>query len=52
MPAFAMDAPTTNEGKLALIEENLQEVLNKEILVKVLEEERRPISIYWGMLLR
>lgn len=34
---------------LALIESQLQEVLDKQIYEDVLRKEGRPINIYWGM---
>lgn len=34
--------------KLALIRENLAEILNPEIIEKILDEGRHP-KIYWGM---
>jgi len=37
------------EEKLALIEQHLQEVLDKQIIEDVLRKENRPLSIYWGM---
>lgn len=44
----AMDEPTTYEGKIALIKENLQEVLNEEIIEEVMVKQNRPLVIYWG----
>jgi tyrosyl-tRNA synthetase len=37
------------EERIALIKENLQEVLNFDIIEKVLDEGRHP-KIYWGKL--
>lgn len=34
--------------KYTLITKGLQEVLNGQIIKKVLEEEKRPLKIYWG----
>ena len=34
--------------KLALIKENLQEVLKPEILEDVIVKQNRPLVIYWG----
>lgn len=36
------------EAKLALINENLQEVLNPEIMDEVVKKGERPLKIYWG----
>ncbi len=41
-------AKTTPEARLALIRENLAELLNPEIIEKILNEDRNP-KIYWGM---
>lgn len=38
----------TKEQKLALINDNLAEVLNPEIIEKVLDEGRN-VKVYWGM---
>lgn len=43
----AMAAADASE-KLALIRENLAEILNPEIIEKILDEGRHP-KIYWGM---
>lgn len=40
--------PQTKDERLALIKENLEEVLNSEIIEKILDEGRNP-KIYWGM---
>ncbi|KAJ2972714.1 hypothetical protein NQ176_g7001 [Zarea fungicola] len=44
---MAPATPQTKEERLALIGENLAEVLNQEILEKILDEGRNP-KIYWG----
>lgn len=44
-------ATQTKEQKLALINENLEEVLNPEIIEKVLDEGRN-VKVYWGRFLR
>ncbi|CAN6628098.1 tyrosine--tRNA ligase, cytoplasmic [Trichomonascus vanleenenianus] len=41
-------AELTSEQKYELISQNLQEVLNKDIIMNVLEKEKRPVKIYWG----
>lgn len=41
-------ATQTKEQKLALINENLEEILNPEIIEKVLDEGRN-VKVYWGM---
>lgn len=38
----------TSAEKLALIKSNLQEVLNPEIIDKVVNANERPLRIYWG----
>ena len=40
--------PPEAAAKLALITHNLQEVLNPEIVERVLRENTRPLRIYWG----
>lgn len=40
-------ASMTTEERLALIRENLAEVLNPEIIEKVMAEGRDP-KVYWG----
>jgi tyrosyl-tRNA synthetase len=40
-------ATMTKEEKLALINENLAEVLNPEVVEQVMAEGR-PLKIYWG----
>ncbi len=37
------------QEKLALIKENLQEVLKPEILEDVIIKQNRPLIIYWGI---
>ncbi|KAJ3491730.1 hypothetical protein NLG97_g5547 [Lecanicillium saksenae] len=44
---MATTNPQTKEERLALIRENLAEVLNAEIIEKILDEGRNP-KIYWG----
>jgi tyrosyl-tRNA synthetase len=36
--------------KIALINENLQEVLKPEIIENAIVKENRPLVIYWGKL--
>jgi tyrosyl-tRNA synthetase len=36
------------EQKLALIKDQLQEVLHEDILEQVILKEKRPLSVYWG----
>lgn len=36
------------QQKIALIKENLQEVLRPDIIENVLVKEDRPLAIYWG----
>lgn len=36
------------QQKIALIRENLQEVLRLDIIEDVIIEENRPLTIYWG----
>lgn len=36
------------QAKIALIKENLQEVLKPEILEDVIVKQDRPLKIYWG----
>lgn len=40
-------ATMTAEERFALIQENLEEVLNPEIIQKILNEGKNP-KIYWG----
>lgn len=40
-------AALDSDQKLALIKENLAEVLNEEIIKQILDEGRSP-KIYWG----
>lgn len=37
------------DERIALIGENLQETLNKEIIEDVMKTEKRPLVIYWGV---
>ena len=39
----------SREERLALIHQNLQEVLKPEIIEHVVLKEDRPLKIYWGM---
>jgi tyrosyl-tRNA synthetase len=43
-----MATALTPQQKLALIKENLQEVLKEEILEDVIIKQNRPLVIYWG----
>lgn len=36
------------DQKIALIHENLQEVLKPEIIEDVIKKQDRPLVIYWG----
>lgn len=36
------------QQKIALINENLQEVLRPDIIENVIVKEKRPLVIYWG----
>lgn len=38
----------STEQKIALIHENLQEVLKPEIIEDVIKKQDRPLVIYWG----
>lgn len=40
-----------SQEKIALIKQGLQEVLREEIIRKVIEDEKRPLKIYWGELI-
>lgn len=40
----------TGEERIKLITTNLQEVLNPEIMEDIILKEKRPLTIYWGML--
>ncbi|KAL2440868.1 Tyrosine-tRNA ligase, cytoplasmic [Exophiala dermatitidis] len=42
------DRQLSPEEKLSLITDQLQEVLHKDILEKVVLQEQRPLVIYWG----
>lgn len=41
-------ADLDEQQKIALINENLQEVLRSDIIENALVKERRPLAIYWG----
>jgi hypothetical protein len=41
-------ADLDEQQKIALINENLQEVLRSDIIENALVKERRPLTIYWG----
>lgn len=43
-----MTQPLSPQEAFELISVNLQEIMNPEIIKKVLEEERRPLEVYWG----
>jgi tyrosyl-tRNA synthetase len=36
------------QQKLALIQQNLQEVMRPDILEDVIVKQQRPLKIYWG----
>jgi len=36
------------DDKIALIKQNLQEVLKPEIIENVIKKQDRPLIIYWG----
>ena len=38
------------QQKIALINENLQEVLRSDIIENAIIKENRPLAVYWGML--
>lgn len=42
-------ADLTDDEKIKLITDNLEEVLNPEIFEDVIRKEKRPLEIYWGM---
>ena len=42
----------TADEKIALIHENLQEVLKPEIIEDVIKRQNRPLAIYWGKAVR
>lgn len=44
-----MDQSLTADEKIALINENLQEVLKPEIIDDVIRRQNRPLIIYWGI---
>lgn len=37
------------DAKIALIDQQLAEVLKPEIVEQVIKNEQRPLKIYWGM---
>lgn len=41
-------ADLDSSQKIALINENLQEVLRRDIIENVIVKEDRPLAIYWG----
>lgn len=43
-----MADPMSAQEKLALIKENLQEVLKEDIIEDVILKQNRPLKIYWG----
>ena len=43
-----MAAPLSAEEKIALVKDNLQEVLKPEIIEDIIKKQDRPLSIYWG----
>ena len=43
-----MAASLSADEKIALIHENLQEVLKPEIIEDVIKKQDRPLVIYWG----
>lgn len=36
------------QDKLALIKENLQEVLKEDLIEDVIVKQNRPLKVYWG----
>lgn len=44
-----MEESLTADEKIALIHENLQEVLKPEIIEDVIRRQNRPLIIYWGI---
>lgn len=44
-----MEESLTADEKIALIYENLQEVLKPEIIDDVIRRQNRPLIIYWGI---
>jgi len=42
-------AELTPQQKIALIQENLQEVLNPEIIEDIIVKQNKPLKIYWGI---
>ena len=47
-PAMGSVAALKPQEKIALIKENLQEVLKSELLEDVIVKQDRPLKIYWG----
>ncbi|EPS44035.1 hypothetical protein H072_1963 [Dactylellina haptotyla CBS 200.50] len=43
-----MATSLTPKEKIALIKQNLQEVLGEDIIADVIEKQNRPLKIYWG----
>lgn len=43
-----MASKLSPDESIALIHENLQEVLRPEIIEDVIKKENRPLKIYWG----
>ena len=43
-----MTESLSSQEKLALITENLQEVLRRDILEDVIVKQNRPLVVYWG----
>ncbi|KAL6714617.1 Tyrosine--tRNA ligase cytoplasmic [Lecanora helva] len=43
-----MGEPLTADEKIALIKENLQEVLKPEVIEDVIKNQQRPLVVYWG----
>lgn len=39
------------DERIALINQNLQEVLKPEIIENVIKKENRPLVIYWGAIM-
>ena len=44
-----MAAKLSADESIALINQNLQEVLKPEIIEDVIKKQNRPLIIYWGM---
>ena len=49
MPAVESSAVMGPQEKIALITQNLQEVLRPDIVEDVIVKQNRPLKIYWGM---